>query len=171
MVDRACAKLDCERDCTLLGELVTVEPQRKTGRAACLEIPARLLEIERTTLEEDVGGFGELRSLGQDLCEREIEVGVAVAVELRRHRMRTKPRRDTSGGLDGSKRRELRVSIEPVARLRLERRRSVFAHPAAMPLDGLEQALLAGLTGRTDGREDAAAAGVQLLVARAAGAK
>ena len=40
-----------------------------------------------------------------------------------------------------------------------------------MPLDGLAQALLACCTGRADGREDAAAAGVQLFVARAAGAQ
>src|SRR5438309_11701091 len=164
-------RLDGERYRALLGVLITVEPQGEASRAAALEIPARLRDVERAALEEDVSGFGESCGLGQHLCQREIEVGVAVAVELRRHRVRTEPCRHASGAFDSAKRRELSVAIEPVARLRLERRRPVRAHPTAMPLDGLAQALLTCCTGRANGREDAAAAGVQLLVARAAGAQ
>ena len=127
--------------------------------------------VERAALEEDVGGLGDLRRLGQHLREREVEVRVGVAVELGRHGVRAEPGRHAAGGLDRTQRRELGVAVEAVAGLRLERRRAVRAHPAAMALDGFAQALLARGTRRADGREDAAAAGVQLLVARAARAQ
>ena len=42
---------------------------------------------------------------------------------------------------------------------------------AGVPLDAVAQAVLAERARRADGREDAAARGVQLLVARAGGAK
>ena len=45
------------------------------------------------------------------------------------------------------------------------------AHPAAVPLDRRPQAAFARCARRPDGREDAAAACVQLLVARPAGAE
>ena len=148
-------------------------PWRRSARpgvAARLEVPARLGRVEGAALEEHVGRLGELGRLGQHLGEREVEVRVGVA-ELRRHRVRAEPRRDAARVADRAERRELRVAVEPVARLRLERRRALAEHPPAVPLDRCAQAVLAGRPRRADGREDAAAGGVQLLVARAAGAE
>ena len=125
VVDRPCAELDRERDRALLGELVAVQAQREPGVAARLEVAARLRRVERAALEEDVGGLGDLRRLGQHLGEREVEVRVGVAVELRRHRVRAEPRRHAAGVADRAERRELGVAVEPVAGLRLERRRAV----------------------------------------------
>ena len=135
VVDRPRAELDRERDRTLLGELVAVEPQREAGVAARLEVAARLGRVERAALEEDVGGLGERRRLGKHLGEGEVEVRVGVAVELRRHRVRPEPRRDAAGGPDRAQRRELGVAVEPVAGLRLERRRAVPEHPPAVAFD------------------------------------
>src|SRR5204863_1847875 len=128
MVDRARAKLDRERDRALLRELVAVQTKREPGSAASLEKPARLARVEGSALEEDVRGLGELRRVGQHLAEREVEVGVGIAVELRRHRMRTEPRRHATGVTNRTQRGELGVAVEPVAGLRLERRRAVGAH-------------------------------------------
>ena len=86
------------------------------------------MDVERAALEEDVGGLRELRRLGQDLREQEVDVRIAV-VELGRHRVRAEPRRDAARGADRAQLRELRVVVEAVARLALERRRAVGAHP------------------------------------------
>ena len=170
VVDRARAELDRERDRPLLGELVAVEAQREAGVPARFEVPARLRGVERAALEEDVRRLGEPCRLGQHLGEREVEVRVAVG-ELGRHRVSAEPGRDPTRGPDRAQGGELGVAVEAVARLRLERRRAVAEHPAAMALDRLPQAVLPGGPRRPDGREDAAAACVELLVAGARGAE
>ena len=128
VVDRPRAELDREPDRARLRELVAVQAQREPRVAARLEVAPGLADVERAALEEDVGGLGERRRLGQHLGEQEVEVGVAV-VELGRHGVRAEPGRDAAGGADGAKLRELRVAVEAVARLALERRRAVGAHP------------------------------------------
>src|SRR6266566_6405200 len=85
--------------------------------------------------------------------------------------MRAEPGRDSPDSANRSQGGELGLAVEPVAGLRLERRRSVTEHPAAVALDRGAQAVLARRARRPDGREDAAAAGVQLFVAGAAGAE
>jgi hypothetical protein len=168
VVDRACPELDRERDRALLGELVAVQAEREPGCAARLEVAARLPLVERAALQENVRRLGDAHSLGQHVAQDEVEIGVAVSVELGRHRVRAEPRRGTARVADRPQRGKLRLAVEPVARLALERRRAVPAHPAAVPLDRGPQAGFARLARRSDGREDAAAARVQLLVARAA---
>src|SRR5204862_1718031 len=97
----------------------------------------------------------------------EVEVGVRVAGELGRQGVRAEPRRYAARVMDRTQRRDLRLAIEAVARLSLEGRRAVPKHPVAMLLHGLPEPGLAGGARRADGREDAAAARVQLLVADA----
>ena len=82
--------------------------------------------------------------------------------------MRAEPGRDAARGADRTQRRELGLAVEPVARLRLQRRRAGAQHPVAVALDGARAGRRrSGGPRRRDGREDAAAGGVQLLVARA----
>ena len=61
VIDRSRAKLDRELDRAGLGELVAVQPQREAGLGARLEIPTRLRCVERSPLEEDVGGLRDPR--------------------------------------------------------------------------------------------------------------
>ena len=96
MVDRAGRKLDGQGNRTGLRELVSVEPQREAGVAARLEVPPRLRGVECASLEEHVRRFRELGRFGQDLGEREVEVGVGSG-ELRRHRVGAEPRRTSTG--------------------------------------------------------------------------
>src|SRR5205085_3356080 len=167
VVDRARAEVDGELDGSLLGELIAVQAERQAGSAARLEIPARLHDVERAALDEDVGSFGHLGRVRQYVGEREVEVRIRV-VELRRNRVRSEPRRDAARGPDRAERGELGVEIEPVAGLPLERRRSGTQHPFAVATDDVEQLLLRGRARRTDGRHDSAAVRMQLLVARTA---
>src|SRR5215211_7467628 len=81
--------------------------------------------------------------------------------------MRTEPRRDAAFLRDHAEGRQLGLAIEPVAGLRLERRRARAEHPGVVAPDGLTEALLAGLAGRAD----SAAGGVELLIARSRCAK
>ena len=85
--------------------------------------------------------------------------------------MRAEPGRDPARRPDRPQRRELGLAVEAVARLPLEGRRAGAQHPAAVALDRLARARFSGRPGRPDGREDAAARRVQLLVARAARAQ
>src|SRR5206468_2342039 len=80
VVDGACAELDRERDRTLLRELVAVEAQCEPGVLARPQVAPGLRRVERAALEEDVGGVGELRGVGQYLGQREVEIRVGVAV-------------------------------------------------------------------------------------------
>ena len=170
MVDRAGCELDGEWNRAGLRELVAVEPQYEPGVAARLEIPPRLRRVEGSTLEEHVRRLRELGRCGQDFGEREVEVGVGVA-ELRRYRVRAEPRREAARLPDRAERRELRLPVEPIARLRLEGRRALAEHPRAVQLDRCSQAVLACRPRSADRREDAAAGGMKLLVARPAGAE
>ena len=123
-------------------ELVAVEAQREPGVAARLEVAARLRRVERAALEEDVRRLGEPRRFRQHLGEREVEVGVGV-VELGRDRVGAEPGRDAAGGADRAERRELRVAVEPVAGLRLERGRPVRAASSRVPSTRRASAVLA----------------------------
>src|SRR5205823_12713645 len=125
--------------------------------------------VEGATLQEDVGRLGDRRRLGQDLGEREVEVRVAVPVELGRDGVCAEPGGRAAGVADRAQRRELGLAVEAVARLPLERRRAVTTHPAAVALDRRAQAVLAGGPGRPNRREDAAAPRMELLVPGARG--
>jgi hypothetical protein len=166
VVDRARAELDRERDRSGFRELVAVQTQGQAGVAAGLEVPTGLLAVEGASFEEDVGGLGEVRCVREHVrqCELEVRVGVG---ELGRHGVRAQPRRDATGGRDRAERGELGLEVEPVARLRLERRRAVAQHPGGVAAHDAFELGLARSTGRADGREDPAARGVQLLVRRA----
>ncbi len=98
--------------------------------------------VEGAALEEDVGGFRDLGCFGKHLGEREVEIRVGVC-ELRRDGVRAEPGRDAARVPDRAQGRELGVTVEAVARLRLERRRAGGAHPVAVALDGGAQAALA----------------------------
>ena len=134
VVDRARAELDRERDRTRLRELVAVEPQREPGVTARLEVAARL---RRRRTSRARGRRPPPRRAapppGSTSASSEVEVGVGV-VELGRHRVGAEPRRDPAGRAHGPQLRELRVVVEAVARLALERRRAVRAHPRAVAL-------------------------------------
>ena len=65
-------------------------------------------------------------------------------VVLGRHRVETQVGRDSAFGSNRAKGRKLGVAVEPVARLRLERRRPPPQHPAAMPPDRLAELFLVG---------------------------
>ena len=83
--------------------------------------------------------------------------------------MRAEERRDTALRRDRAQGCQLGLAVEPVARLRLERRRALAQHPAAVAGDGLTQAALAGGARGRHRREDPASCRVQLLVRRAGG--
>ena len=53
------AELEGQRDRTPLGELVCVQAEREPVPSASLEITSRLGHLERTALQEDVGGSGQ----------------------------------------------------------------------------------------------------------------
>ena len=168
VVDRPRADLDRERNRAELRELVPVQAQCKPCLSARLEIAARLPDVERAALDEDVCGFGDLRRRRQDLGEQKVEVRVGV-VELRRHRVRAQEGRDPSFLPDHLQRGDLGLAIEPVARLGLEGRGAGGEHPASMPAQRLAQPLAPGLPSCAYGREDAAPGSVELLVARPGG--
>ena len=85
--------------------------------------------------------------------------------------MRAEPGRHSAGRGDRLERGELRVPVEPIARLALEGGRARAQHPAAVPLDGRTQVVGTAGARRPHRREDPPARGVQLLVARAAGSQ
>ena len=85
--------------------------------------------------------------------------------------MGAQPRRDSACGGDRAKLRELRFPVEPIAGLRLEGRRPVGAHPAAVPQRRFDELLLGGRAGRAHGGEDAAAGLVELEIVGARGAE
>ena len=127
--------------------------------------------VERPALQEDVGRDGETRRLGKHVGEDVVEVRVRIAM-LRRDGVCAEPRRRAAGSANRLQRRELRVAVEPVAGLAFPRRRARArastrhaARRARAAPSGAERPR------RRDGREDAAARRVQLLVARAAGAE
>ena len=91
MIEAASTELDGEGDRAALGELVAVQAQCEPGRRARLQVPSRLRGVEGTALQEHVRSIRELRGLGEDVAEDEVEVGIGVRV-LRRDRMCSEPR-------------------------------------------------------------------------------
>ena len=165
MVDRPRAELDGERDRPRLRELVAVQPEREPRVPARRQVAARLLRVERASLEEDVGADGDLRRLGEHLREQEVDVRVGPCVGVfRRHRVRAEPRRDATRVPHRAELRKLGVVVEPVARLRLERRRPGTHHPADVACELRGQFVGARRARRSDRREDSAPARVKLLV-------
>jgi hypothetical protein len=97
VVDGARAEVDRERDRALLGELVAVQPQREACASARLEVPARLVAIERAALEKDVRRLGEPGRLRENLGECEVEGTrrhrrIRAAPRARRARSESRPR-------------------------------------------------------------------------------
>jgi len=95
VVDRSRAELDREPDRARFRELVAVQTQGQPGVAARFEVAARLVGVERATLEKDVGRVRDLARVGQHLGQQEVDVRIAV-LELGRHRVRAEPRRDAA---------------------------------------------------------------------------
>ncbi len=166
VIDRASAQLDRQRDRTGLRELVAVQAQGEPGGGARFEEAPCLGHVERASFEEHVRRVGERGRLGQHLAEREVEVRVGVR-ELGRHRMRAEPGRRATRGTHRTQRVELGRQIEPVAGFALPRRRAVSEQPVGMARHPLSEPVGAECPRRGDGREDAAARGMELLVARA----
>src|SRR5207248_655904 len=121
--------------------------------------------VEYAPLDEDVPRFGDLRRGWQHLGQREVEIRVRI-VEFRRYGVRAEPRRDPPRGFDCTQRRELRLTVEAVARFRLEGRRARAQHPAAVLADRGRKRLLSRRTRRMNGRHDPSPRGVELLVRR-----
>ncbi len=124
---------------------VNWSPCRRSASPAsrhALEVAARLRGVEGAALEEDVGCLGDRRRLGQDLAEREVEVGVGVG-ELGRHRVRPEIRRRAARLTDRAQGGELRLPVEAVAGLPLPRRRPVLEHPRGVAPNSGAQAVLA----------------------------
>ena len=129
------------------------------------QVAPGLVGVECSALEEDVRRNRKPCRLGEDLGDQEVDVGVGARFgELGRHRVCAEPRRDAASGADGAELGELGVAIEPVPGLRLERRRPRLEHPADMALERARELVGGRRTGRSDRREDPAAARVQLLV-------
>ena len=165
VIDRASAELDREWDCAGLRELVAVQAEREPGCAARSQIPPGLVRVEGPSLEEDVGRLGQLGGLREDVFDEEVDIRIAARLrELGRDGMGTEPGRNPTRAPDSPELCELRVPIEPVAGLRLERGRSGSEHPLRVPRERGGEPLLAGLAGRPNRREDAPAARVELLV-------
>jgi hypothetical protein len=170
VVDRPRAELDGERHSPDLRELVAVEPQGEPGRAAGTEVAASLLDVERPALDEDVSGEGDSSRIGQDVRDQPVDVGVRVGV-LRRHRVGAEPRGHAACAAHRLELCELRVVIEAVTTLALERRRAVGDHRLPVSLDDLVEGVRAGRAGRPGRGQDPASRGQKLLVRRSRGAE
>ena len=170
VVDAHRAQLYGEGNAAGLGELVRVQAEPEAGLSACLEVAPGLSGVERTPLQEDVGGLGDLRRLREHLGEREVEVGVGIR-ELGRDRVRAEPGRRAARLADDPQHRELRVAVEAVAGLRLEGRRPRGEHPRAVQRERVCEALLTRRTRRPDRGQDPASGRMQLLVGGAARTK
>src|SRR5439155_10654933 len=143
---------------------------RKACVPTCLEVAPGLGRVEGAALEKDICRLSQRRSVGKHLGQHEFDV-LGGVVEFGRHRVRAEPGRDAPLGADRPKLRQLRVAVEPVARLGLEGRRARAEHPATVTAHGPGERFLPGRPRRTDGREDAATGSMQLLVTRSAGSQ
>src|SRR6185436_5889221 len=97
-----------------LAQLVSVDAQLEPGRPTGNQVPTRLLDVERSPLDEHVGGDGDPGRLWQDVLDRPVDVYVGVRL-LRWNRVRAQPGRHTAGGADGLELGELGIAVEPVA--------------------------------------------------------
>ena len=163
VVDRARAELDRQPDRADLVELVAVEPQGEPGPSTGLEVSPGLLDVERPALDEHVRRRRDPRGVREDRLDRPVDVRVGVRM-LRRHRVRPEPRRDPARSRDRCELCELRVVVEAVAALPLERRRAVRQHRVAVPDDDLLELVRPRSTRRARRREDPATGRQQLLV-------
>ena len=166
MIHRARAELDCKWDGSRLGELVTVQAKLEAGLAARAEIPARVVDVECAALEKDIRRLGEPGGVGKDFSDEEVDIGGGAGVgELGRDGMRTEPGGSSACRPNRTKLGKLRLAIEPVSRLCLERRRPGATHPGNVTLERRSEPGLAGLPRRADRRQDAPSRRMQLLVA------
>src|SRR5215217_6319086 len=135
------AELEGQRDRTPLGELVRMEAEREPVPLARLEVVSRLRHLERTALQEDVGGSGQGRCFWQHFMDHELHV-LSRAIELGRYRVRSEKGRiyihwaAMSCVVDRTQGLQFRLAVEAVARLRLCGRRPVLQHPAEMAFQG-----------------------------------
>src|SRR5215210_1060902 len=114
------AELYGQRDRTPLGELVRVEAEREPVLLARLEVAFRLRHLERTTLQEYVGGSAQGRCFWQHFMDHELHV-LSRAIELGRYRVRSEKGRIYIHGtamsrvVDRTQRLQLRLAVEAVA--------------------------------------------------------
>ncbi len=124
MIDRPRTELDREPDRTQLRELIAVQPELEPGTTTGREIFTRLSDVERTALDKDIGRLRKPRSFRQDLTHQELDVRISsLPLELRRKCVRTEPGGNATCVAHDAELSELGLAIEPVPRLRLERRR------------------------------------------------
>ena len=161
--------------CQLVGVQPRPEPEPRGG----LEDPSRLLRAEDAALAEDVGeARPALRDDARQLLLDEVpDVGlraVRPGTELRGDRVRAEPRREDLdrallaelvGDLEQA---QLGRQVEPVAGLRLDRRRAVGQHLAEPAPAVLGELVLGRGARRRDGRQDPAAGLEDLEVVGAA---
>ena len=147
-----------------------MQPEREPGVRACTEVPPRRLDAEGSTLDEDIGRGGDPRGVGEHLGDRPVDVGIGIPL-LGWNGVRAQPGRHATRRRDRVELRELRIAIEAVAALPLERRRPVPEHRVPVPDDDLAQGSSPCRAGRPRRREDAAAGRQELLVGRADGAE
>src|SRR5215212_208864 len=135
------AELEGQRDRTPLGELVGMQPGREPVLLARLQVASCLGDLERTTLQEDIGGSGQGRCFWQHFMDHELHV-LSRAIELGRYRVRSEKGRIYIHGaamscvVDRTQGLQFRLAVEAVARLRLCGRRPVLQHPAEMAFQG-----------------------------------
>jgi hypothetical protein len=120
-----------------------VEPQYEPLVPTREQIAPGLLDVERPTLDEDVRGGRDSHCVGEHLRDQPVDVGIGVGL-LRRHGVRPEPGRDATGRTDGLELRELRVAIEAVPALALERRRAVREHRIPVAFDDRAQGIGSG---------------------------
>src|SRR5918995_2981531 len=176
VVYAAGAELEGQRDRTPLGELVRMQAEREPVLPARLEVASRLRHLERTTLQEDVGGSGQGRCFRQHFLDHELHV-LSRALELGRDRMGPEEGRIHVHGaamsrvVDRTQRFHFRLAVEPVARLPLCGRRPVLQHPTEVTLDGGSKIILTTGPRSRDRRADAATGSMDLLVGSPGGAQ
>jgi len=102
MVDRPGAELERKRDRSHLGELVSVESERKPRPRAGFEIPPCWFDPERASLDEHVRRDRGLRCGGQHFRDRPVDVCGRVGV-LGRDGVGAEPRRDAAGRGDSQR--------------------------------------------------------------------
>lgn len=150
-------------------------PQAQAVGLGGEEVARRLRGRESAALAEDIGVIGELaaRDLRQRVLAEEIDVGIGLAVELRRDGVGAEVGGGDAllGGIaqpgDDAEHLLFRALVQAVARLDLERRGAATHGEGEAALGQREQLHVGGLARGRHGRADAAAAGRDLLVALA----
>ena len=144
-----------------------MDAEREPGRPTGDQVPTRLLDVERSSLDEHVGGDGDPAASGRTCSIAQSMYasasGCSGGTACAPNQVGTPP-----AARDGLELGEFGIAIEPVAALPLECRRAVGEHRVAVAGDDLAKLGRARCTGGARRREDPAAGREQLLVRRPA---